>query len=205
MPCSSRRPPAERLHDSGQLDVAVVAEPPAVLGQVAGILQELVALDVGGHLVAPHRRKDRYHRANSAVAQGQAQMVGESAGDLVRIDNGPEIANLERLPMQPADAARVVAPGNPGAEGELLRGVLVGVVPPQRGRGPRPRASGAPCRRGRSQRRSVGRTPRPPRCVRPCSAAAGAAAAGSKRTLLFSGTAGRPRLTSGRRRHVRHA
>jgi hypothetical protein len=42
------------------------------------------------------------------------------------VAHGSQVADLEAAPVQAADAAGVVAPGNSGAEGEFFGGVPVG-------------------------------------------------------------------------------
>jgi hypothetical protein len=50
-------------------------------------------------------------------------------GHLLGRDDVATVAHPQASPVEPADAATAVAPGNPGPEGQLGGGVDVGAVP----------------------------------------------------------------------------
>lgn len=53
-------------------------------------------------------------------------MLRAVRGDAARVLGRAQVAHAQALPVEPADAAGAVAPGDSGAEGEFVLGVLVG-------------------------------------------------------------------------------
>ncbi len=47
-------------------------------------------------------------------------------GDIVGRSRGPQVADTQAAPIQPADAPRAVAPGDLGTEGQFRGRVLIG-------------------------------------------------------------------------------
>lgn len=58
-------------------------------------------------------------------------VIGQTRRDLIGIAHLPAVVDLEPLPEPPPDTAPMVAPGDAGAEGEFLGGVLIVVVAAQ--------------------------------------------------------------------------
>jgi hypothetical protein len=56
-------------------------------------------------------------------------MLEAVLGDVTGVGDSPQVAHLQAAPVQPADAPCVVAPGDTGAEGQLLSRVPVGPGP----------------------------------------------------------------------------
>jgi hypothetical protein len=121
-----RRPPADPGDRRGEPHVARVAEHGAVRPGVPGVADELLVPDPRPGPARRVGREHRDHRADLPAVVGDAQVLDALPGDLGRLADRPQVPDLHAAPVEPADAARAVAPGDPRAERELRAGVLVG-------------------------------------------------------------------------------
>ena len=124
-PTRRGRRPAERDRAARGLDVRGVAGHRAVGLEVARVLDQLPALDVRGQPIAAHGGEDGDRRADPARTARLHEMLGAARRDLGGFGHLAAIDHDERLPEQPSDAARVVAPREARAEREFVRGVVV--------------------------------------------------------------------------------
>ena len=110
----------------GELHLAAVAADAARRRAVPGVAHQLVVEDAGAGPVGPVGREHGDRGPDPAAAGGRAQVCGALVGDGGRAAHGPPVAHVQPGPVQPADAARRVAPRHPGAELDLGAGVHVG-------------------------------------------------------------------------------
>ncbi len=118
--------PAEVAGPGGELRARRVAGPTAVRGGVPGVADQLLVDDPGGRTARPVGGEHRDHGADPPAVGGGAQVVEALGGDVVGGGEVAQVAHHQAAPVQPADAAGGVAPGEPGAVGEFGGGVLVG-------------------------------------------------------------------------------
>src|SRR5207302_3703576 len=71
-------------------------------------------------------REHADHRSNLAAVGGEPEVFDAVIGDVVGVADRTQVAHFETVPVQPADAARAVAPGDARAVGQFAGGVLVG-------------------------------------------------------------------------------
>ena len=120
------RLPAEGERVLGELHLPAVAADAARRRAVPGVAHQLVVEDAGAGPVGPVGREHGDRGPDPAAAGGRAQVCGALVGDGGRAPHGPPVAHVQPGPVQPADAARRVAPRHPGAELDLGAGVHVG-------------------------------------------------------------------------------
>jgi hypothetical protein len=120
------RLPATLDEFAGERLVAGIPEDRPVGLLVPGVPDELLVPDPGGGPGRGLGGEHADHRPDLPAVVCHPQMVEAVPGDLGGVGDGPQIAHLQAVPVQPSDAAGVVAPGDPGAEGQLLGRMPVG-------------------------------------------------------------------------------
>jgi hypothetical protein len=121
--------PAEVANRAGEVGVARVPDDHPVRLAVAGVPDQLLVPDPRA---GPLRRGRGEHgeRRSDPSAVGCLPQVREGLGrDLVGAGDVAAVPHPQAAPVEPADAAAAVAPGNTGAEGQLAGRVGVGAVP----------------------------------------------------------------------------
>ncbi len=109
-----------------RLEVAAVTQDTTVRAAVGRVPDELLVADartgVAGFVGGEHG----HHGSDLARVGGDPQVLDALVRHLLGVVEISQVPHLQAAPVQPADASRAVAPGNPGAEGQLGCGVPVG-------------------------------------------------------------------------------
>ncbi len=123
-----RRRPAQRADGRRETDVARIADDGGRAGRsgVTRVADELLVPDPGAGAAGRVRREHADQGTDAATVGRGPQVLGALGRDIGRAMHVPQVADLQAAPVQAADAAGAVAPGHPGAEGELEGGVAVG-------------------------------------------------------------------------------
>ena len=114
------------LARSVMCDRVRVADDRPVRLAVAGVGDQLAVPHLGGGLARADRREDRDRRLDAALVEDELAVVEAAGGDALGVGDVAEVAHGQAAPVELADAARVVTPGETRADGQLLRGVHVG-------------------------------------------------------------------------------
>lgn len=121
--------PAEVAHGAGEVGVARIPDDRPVRLAVAGITDQLLVPDPRAGPLGRVRGEHGEGRSHPSAVGGHPQVRERFACQLRGGGDMAAVAHLQAAPVEPADAATAVAPGNPGAEGQLGGGVGVGAVP----------------------------------------------------------------------------
>ncbi len=118
--------PAEFAGQAGHVGAGRVAGDAAARYLVAGVPDELVVEDARARPARRVRSEHCDHRADPAVVGRLPQVLERFGGDVRGRADFAAVAHAQAVPVEPADAARAVPPGNAGAELQLGAGVPVG-------------------------------------------------------------------------------
>ena len=123
------RGPAGTARELGQGGRAAVTDDRAVLGAVAGVGHQLAVAHPSGPLARPVGREDRDQRPDLPAVGGQPEVLAAGVADRFRRCQGATVAHGQRAPIELADAAGVMVPREPRANGQLVAGMGVRAAP----------------------------------------------------------------------------